>query len=223
MNFKRGKQIAISGKDIIFLNDEITSDDDSNDSEESLNLSSIIDNLKRGQKICPLCDKRLSSKSALQKHIGAACCVSRFNDLSSKNKKNIKVLIKKQNMLSVNGKMKLFNNEFGKSEVILKGTGNFSIMPPLTGRDCIFLSGCSGSGKSTFICEYIKQIKKIFPNKKIILYSFIEEDSAFEEFKNDKNFIRMKLTDDLVENPIDIKKLAGTVCVFDDIISENDK
>lgn len=119
------------------------------------------------------------------------------------------------------GKLKLFTNKFNKTE--MKTRDSLNLIPPKLGRDTIFITGRSGSGKSTFVCNYIKQIRKIFPKKKVILFSFVENDMAFDRFKNDKNFIRMQLDDSIVDSPLTIKELAGCVTIFDDIMSSKEK
>lgn len=233
MNFTRGLPIAMVDKNnIIFMDADrppdkkysSTSSDDFSSEEEQLNLVDIISSINRGQKICPLCDKELSCKKSLQRHIGIACPIAKAKlmiNAGTRTKRILKHQKNKRNGGRTRGKLKLITNKFGKSE--FKTRDPLKLIPPKIGRDTIFISGRSGSGKSTFVCNYIKQIRKKFPGKKIILFSFVEDDSAFNRFKKDKNFIRMQLDDSFVENPVNVNELAGCVTIFDDIMSSKSK
>jgi ABC-type dipeptide/oligopeptide/nickel transport system ATPase component len=52
-----------------------------------------------------------------------------------------------------------------------------------TERQCIYICGQSGSGKSYFTTNYVKQYKKQFPSRNIFVISSIEEDKSIDSLK----------------------------------------
>ena len=52
-----------------------------------------------------------------------------------------------------------------------------------TERQCIYICGQSGSGKSFFTTNYVKQYKKQFPKRDIFVISSIEEDKSIDSLK----------------------------------------
>jgi len=106
----------------------------------------------------------------------------------------------------------------GKSDEVKDiETEDGGIMVPLpceNHHECLFVGGPSGSGKSTYIGNYIKQYMKTFPNKEIILFSAVKSDKSLDEIKKLR---RYDLSDDsMIEHPIDVKNLEGSLCIFDD-------
>ena len=79
-------------------------------------------------------------------------------------------------------------------------------------RDCLYISGCSGSGKSHYAKTYIECYKKIFPKRKIFLFSKLKEDPTIDTVKP----IRIKLDNELLADPITPEELQNSLCVFDD-------
>lgn len=49
-------------------------------------------------------------------------------------------------------------------------------------RDVLFVAGKSGSGKSYYTREYIKQYHKMFPKRDIYLISYLDEDETLDAF-----------------------------------------
>lgn len=78
----------------------------------------------------------------------------------------------------------------------------------------VFISGMSGSGKSTWIASYAKNYKKLFPKNNIIVISRHDEDAVIDNIGGVK---RIKLTDDILEAEIDIKDLHDSLVIMDDI------
>jgi Cdc6-like AAA superfamily ATPase len=93
--------------------------------------------------------------------------------------------------------------------------GIFSIIPTddPNQRDSIYITGPSGSGKSYFVSNFISEYKKRYPKREVILFSAKDEDPALDKYKPG----RIKLTDEMAEDPIDLKELENTLVVFDDI------
>lgn len=100
--------------------------------------------------------------------------------------------------------------------------GIFQVLPLLKENqtDRIMVTGASGSGKSTWIANYITQYNKLFPNNKIILFSRLSEDKVLDELnlikrvKLDKTFLKFQYV------PKDFK---DTLAIFDDIDTFDDK
>lgn len=86
-------------------------------------------------------------------------------------------------------------------------------------RQCIFVAGRSGSGKSTFCRNYIKNFLRMFKNRPVYIFSALTEDPAFD----DLNITRILLDMDLVENPIDVSELYESLVIMDDIDAIKDK
>jgi hypothetical protein len=85
-------------------------------------------------------------------------------------------------------------------------------------RFVIYCAGPSGSGKSTISSELACQFKKAYPKASIIIFSRTDtkQDKAYDKLKPKQ----IKLTNDLVEHPIDITKELNenepTLAIFDD-------
>lgn len=52
-----------------------------------------------------------------------------------------------------------------------------------TERQCVYVCGQSGSGKSYFTTNYVKEYKKMFPKRKIYVISSIDEDKSIDSLK----------------------------------------
>lgn len=97
--------------------------------------------------------------------------------------------------------------------------GKFQQLPSEKTR-VIYIAGPAGSGKSTYVAEYVKLYKKLYPDAKIILFSKVEDDPAFEDI----DFKVIPIDEDLVENPLQIEEATDdTLFVFDDIDTISDK
>lgn len=86
-------------------------------------------------------------------------------------------------------------------------------------RECIFITGVSGTGKSRWVSDYIEDYKRQYPDNEIVVFSNVPEDECIDRH----NPIRMDLTK-LVEEPIeDLEELNNTCCIFDDTAKIPDK
>lgn len=91
--------------------------------------------------------------------------------------------------------------------------GKFEQLPSDKVR-ILYIAGPSGSGKSTYLANYVRWYQKLFPNCKVILFSKIDDDIAFE----DLDCKRIELSEDLIENPLDISEVEpGSIVIFDDV------
>ena len=86
---------------------------------------------------------------------------------------------------------------------------------PLPRKDIVsktYVAGPSGSGKSYFIGEYLRQFRKIFKNDEIYVLSPIDEDPSLDK----ADIIRIDLDEHLVANPIMLEEFEDSMIVFDD-------
>jgi len=84
---------------------------------------------------------------------------------------------------------------------------------PNTERQLLYITGCSGSGKSTYTRKYLEQYKKQYKNNPIYLFSSLTEDKSLDAIKPK----RIIIDESLVEDPIDIEDLENSCAIFDDI------
>ena len=129
----------------------------------------------------------------------------------SLNNKTISVSTKEEDDENITKK---FNN------LKLTGTAKFQQIPDVeTERQIGFITGASGSGKSTYIKKYVHQYKKAFKKNPVYLFSALKEDESLDEVKPS----RIKIDDELVNNPIDIEDFKDSMVIFDDIDVIRDK
>ena len=84
---------------------------------------------------------------------------------------------------------------------------------PNTERQILYITGCSGSGKSTYTRKYLEQYKKQYKNNPIYLFSSLTEDRNLDSIKPK----RVIIDESLVEDPMDIEDLENSCTIFDDI------
>ncbi len=78
--------------------------------------------------------------------------------------------------------------------------------------DKILCSGVSGSGKSTFISNYIKEYRRKYPDTDLFIFSSVKKDPALDLFDP----IRIDM-DTYLEDPMVPEDLEDSIVVFDDI------
>lgn len=102
-------------------------------------------------------------------------------------------------------------------EVYIYDEGIIQPLPNFNETQRIFISGPTGSGKSYYIRLWLKQYIKVYPKRKIYLFSDMLEDKALDDFKNLKRF---KIDDDLLKKkPIRPEVFKNSIVIFDDIDS----
>jgi hypothetical protein len=109
-------------------------------------------------------------------------------------------------------------NEIDQKEIVLN-SGEIVPYPNSDTREVLYIAGASGSGKSTYTAKYIEQYKKAFPKNKVYVFSRLEEDIAFDNLK----IIRIKLNDEILDDPIQTSELSNSLCIFDDIATIPDE
>jgi hypothetical protein len=147
--------------------------------------------------------------------------------LSLKNHNNEKPIITITNKDNKKvGEVFLFSNKNkdleGFSEMELEDNHKFQLIPDMNkNRDCIYVAGQSGSGKSFFCKEYLKEYIKLHPKNDLYLFSYLDEDETIDQIKklqrfdiNDKEFMNEEL---------DPKDFKNCCIVLDDIEMISDK
>ncbi len=97
----------------------------------------------------------------------------------------------------------------------------FTQVPSISGRESIYISGASGSGKSTYAADYIRNYKKIYPDNNVYLLSKVKNDPAFETLEG-ITVIDPELFDD-DETDFNSDQFSNCLILFDDIDQLNDK
>lgn len=84
--------------------------------------------------------------------------------------------------------------------------------------DRIYVCGETGSGKSTFIKEYVLKFIDKFPKSNILLFSSKAEDKSLDVIKK---IIRVEIDDDIYNNPYTLSEMSSAgspiLTIFDDI------
>jgi hypothetical protein len=144
--------------------------------------------------LCKYCKKDFYSNWDLKVHQNKSCKVKQFEDYMN-SKKDIK-------------------NIMG-TELIIDNNCILQPLPRKDRREILYIAGAQGSGKSYYASNYIKEYLKMFPNNDAILFSRVKKD---KNFKDIKKIIRVKLDDNILNDPIDPKKeLIRSITIFDDI------
>lgn len=107
-----------------------------------------------------------------------------------------------------------------KNKEIKIDDGEILPIPNVFTRECGYIGAPSGSGKSTYVRNYAKQYNKLFPKNKVFLFSKVKND---ESLNGIKNLVKIKLDDDLIDDPIEVEELANSLVIFDDIDTLRDK
>jgi hypothetical protein len=85
-------------------------------------------------------------------------------------------------------------------------------------RECLYIFGPTGSGKSYYAMTYSNLWLKMFTNPSNIIYRFsrVKEDKSFSRI--DKKFIKNVTIDErMITEPITPEQLHGSLTIFDDI------
>lgn len=85
-------------------------------------------------------------------------------------------------------------------------------------RDCVFIFGPSGSGKSVFCRIYGKMWRKMHPQGKIYLVSMKQSDPNLDAL----DVIQIPLDESLIKSPIEIAEVAHSLVIFDDYSAIDD-
>lgn len=124
----------------------------------------------------------------------------------------------KNKLISVVDDAEKVGKPFSKLEL---KDGQFEHMPdPKTERSILYITGASGSGKSTYTAKYTKLYKQIFKNNPVYVFSALKDDESLDVVKPK----RFKITREaLLDDPILIDDLKNSLVIFDDIDVISDK
>jgi hypothetical protein len=95
----------------------------------------------------------------------------------------------------------------------------FQHIPSNLERDCLYICGASGSGKSTYSAKFIKEYQKKNKKNPCYLFSAKNEDAVLD----DLGIKRIKINESLIENPIKAEEMANSLIIYDDIDVIQDK
>jgi energy-coupling factor transporter ATP-binding protein EcfA2 len=112
--------------------------------------------------------------------------------------------------------LKIIKNIDAGNDGILQQVPNYK-----TERQILYVTGASGSGKTTYICKYAKIYKKVYPKNPIYIFSALKEDTSLDEIEPK----RIKISKEtLIDDKILIEDLKNSFVIFDDIdcIKEKD-
>ena len=96
--------------------------------------------------------------------------------------------------------------------------GELIIIPSIE-TERMYIAGKSGCGKSTIAARYMVEYLKMFPDRRVILFSRHHEEKAYENIPH----TAIELNDELVESPIDLTEIKNSLIVFDDTDNLQDK
>lgn len=111
--------------------------------------------------------------------------------------------------------------------------GNFELVPNLSeGFEFVYITGISGSGKSTVARDYALNYRRLFPKNDIYLITQSDETNVkedkriFDDFST-KQYLKHKriyLDDSFIEKDIDVaKNYHDCLIIFDDFLYVNNK
>lgn len=99
-------------------------------------------------------------------------------------------------------------------ERLQAGPNEEFIITPSAGleRDVLYVTGRSGSGKSTFAGKFADEYHRMFPKRMILLFSLVPEDASI-----DREYIKKIDLNKLVDAEIGLEDFEKTLCIFDDV------
>lgn len=92
-------------------------------------------------------------------------------------------------------------------------------MPSVKGRDTPYIAGPSGAGKSTYVSILISEMRALVPNRPLYVFSRLDSDEVIDIHEP----TRVSICSELMREPPDIKDMAGSIVVFDDVDTIPDK
>jgi len=63
--------------------------------------------------------------------------------------------------------------------------GNMVQIPNPYFRECIYIAGPSGSGKSWYVARYIREYHKVFPMNRVLIFNGGQDDPEFETLRKE--------------------------------------
>lgn len=97
--------------------------------------------------------------------------------------------------------------------------GEIVPIPNPKGRECIYVAGPSGSGKSYWCGKYGKQYKKLFKKSDVVVLSRLDDDKPLDDLKP----LRVPLDQGIIDEPISPEEVSNALVIFDDTDTVPDK
>ena len=104
-------------------------------------------------------------------------------------------------------------------EYRLNGAGRMIVLPSETEPERLFIAGASGSGKSYFAADYMREYARMFPDRRILLFSTHEDEKAYQDIEIEA----VALDEDFTAAPLALTDLEASLCVFDDCDALQDR
>ena len=91
-------------------------------------------------------------------------------------------------------------------------TGKIQVLPRKDIVEKLYISGVSGSGKSTYTGKYLQEFVKSFPDDDVFIFSSVPEDKPLDKVDP----VRIPIDEELLEDPLSIEDFRDSITVFDD-------
>lgn len=91
-------------------------------------------------------------------------------------------------------------------------TGKIQVLPRKDIVEKLYISGVSGSGKSTYTGKYLQEFVKLFPDDNVFIFSSVPEDKPLDKVDP----VRISIDEELLEDPLSIEDFSNSITVFDD-------
>ena len=109
----------------------------------------------------------------------------------------------------------------GYTNIKLESHQSFQQIPDNKERNILYVTGASGSGKSYYSADFLKQYIKKNPKNEVMLFSSVGEDGVLDKVKKLKRF---KIYDaDFVNEEFSVEDFKDTLLIFDDVDCISDK
>lgn len=128
-------------------------------------------------------------------------------------------------LVKINGEKKfVYINRIGKNnhnnkcegKILYLKNNTFELIPDLNqSRDCIYISGNSGCGKTYFAKQFAKKYKQLYNNREVFLFCRKDDDISLDDIKP----TRILINDEFMEpdTKFNYKVFKNSLVIFDDI------
>lgn len=144
----------------------------------------------------------------------------------TKNKNDISLLIEQLYEYDKNKNKKLsgdISELFGEArerkksalhKEIIINDGQIFPIPRVDGVERLYICGPSESGKTTYVYNYLKKYVKMYPDRKIYIFSLVHDD---DDILDELNPTRIPITDKLLNKNILTEHFKNAIVIFDDV------
>lgn len=124
-------------------------------------------------------------------------------------------------LAQIYGRLIKESNDRSMKEFKIYDDGIVQPLPQFNQTERCYIAGPTGSGKSYYVSKYLEQLKKVFPERTIYIFSDVKEDPVLDKIGD---IVRVNLDEDALDMPPPSpEQLANSICVFDDIDSIQNK